>query len=213
MNKTVFIILQKLILFSFLIICSVDGYATKNDDQRILVLGDSISAGYGLPTGVGWVSLLEKELKKQQYSFNLINASISGETSAGGRARISQLLSQHKPTVVILELGANDALRGFPLKSTYQNLQEIIHLSKASQAKVLILGMRIPSNYGAEYTQQFATMFLDLSKNTQSSLVPFFLEKIATNRQYFQEDGIHPTQEAQPLLLNQMLPSLMKLLK
>ena len=112
-----------------------------------------------------------------------------------------------------MELGANDALRGFPLKSSYQNLYEIITICKSNQAKVLILGMKIPSNYGADYTSQFSNMYLDLSKNTQVLLVPFFLEGVATKRQYFQEDGIHPNAEAQPILLKNMLPSLLKILK
>jgi acyl-CoA thioesterase-1 len=162
--------------------------------------------------GTSWVNLLQDTLKKDQSKYSIVNSSISGETSAGGKTRISTLLQQHKPAIVIVELGANDALRGFPLATTSQNLQEIIQMSKNNGAKVLILGMKIPTNYGAEYTAQFSKMYVDLGKNTQSALVPFFFEGIATKREYFQEDGIHPNQNAQAILLKNVLPTLKKLL-
>ena len=213
MIRSRLIILHKLLFLSFLLISTSLIEASNRGEHRILVLGDSISAGYGLPSGAGWVHLLDQYLTKEKYSFTILNASISGDTSAGGKSRITNLVNQFKPTIVILELGANDALRGFPLKSSYQNLYEIITICKSNQAKVLILGMKIPSNYGADYTSQFSNMYLDLSKNTQVLLVPFFLEGVATKRQYFQEDGIHPNAEAQPILLKNMLPSLLKILK
>jgi acyl-CoA thioesterase-1 len=213
MKKSHLIIIQKLILLSLLLLCLSKANAINKQEQRILVFGDSISAGYGLPTNTGWVTLLEQYLKNEKYNFSMLNASISGETSAGGKSRIVQLLRDFKPNVVIVELGANDALRGFPLKVTYTNLLEIINICKANKAQVLLLGMKIPSNYGAEYTNQFSKMFLDVSKSTQSTLVPFFLEGIATNRQLFQDDGIHPNIEAQPILFQTMLPSLVKILK
>ncbi len=194
-------------------LCSLQLQAQGNTPHRILVLGDSISAEYGIPAGTGWVNLLQDNLKKNNYPFALFNSSISGETSAGGKVRIANLLQQHQPTIVILELGANDALRGFPLNTSYQNLLQIIQMSKSKGAQVLILGMRIPSNYGPEYTKQFASMFIELNKNTKSALVPFFFEGIATKQEYFQDDGIHPNQEAQIILLNNMLPALKKLLK
>jgi acyl-CoA thioesterase-1 len=193
--------------------CGFQLSALERNTHRILVLGDSISAGYGLPTNTSWVNLLQDNLKKNHDSFTLFNSSISGETSAGGKVRIASLLQQHQPNIVILELGANDALRGFPLNTSYQNLLQIIQMCKAKGAQVLILGMRIPSNYGLEYTAQFASMFVDLSKNTKSALVPFFFEGIATKREYFQDDGIHPNQAAQIILLNNMLPEFKKLLK
>lgn len=193
--------------------CGFQLSALERNTHRILVLGDSISAGYGLPVNTSWVNLLQDNLKKNHDSFTLFNSSISGETSAGGKVRIASLLQQHQPNIVILELGANDALRGFPLNTSYQNLLQIIQMCKAKGAQVLILGMRIPSNYGLEYTAQFASMFVDLSKNTKSELVPFFFEGIATKREYFQDDGIHPNQAAQIILLNNMLPEFKKLLK
>jgi len=193
--------------------CGLNLSAQEKVIHRILVLGDSISAGYGLPANASWVNLLQDNLKKNNDSFTLFNSSISGETSAGGKVRIANLLQQHQPNIIILELGANDALRGFPLNTSYQNLLQIIQMSKAKGAQVLILGMRIPSNYGPEYTAQFANMFVDLSKNTKSALVPFFFEGIATKREYFQDDGIHPNQAAQIILLNNMLPEFKKLLK
>jgi len=213
MNRSNLIIIQKFIFLISLIFCGFELSALEKNTHRILVLGDSISAGYGLPANTSWVNLLQDNLKKNNDSFTLFNSSISGETSAGGKGRIANLLQQHQPNIVILELGANDALRGFPLNTSYQNLLQIIQICKAKGAQVLILGMRIPSNYGPEYTAQFANMFVDLSKNTKSALVPFFFEGIATKREYFQEDGIHPNQAAQIILLNNMLPEFKKLLK
>jgi acyl-CoA thioesterase-1 len=213
MNRSNLIIIQKFIFLISLIFCGFELSALEKNTHRILVLGDSISAGYGLPANTSWVNLLQDNLKKNNDSFTLFNSSISGETSAGGKGRIANLLQQHQPNIVILELGANDALRGFPLNTSYQNLLQIIQICKAKGTQVLILGMRIPSNYGPEYTAQFANMFVDLSKNTKSALVPFFFEGIATKREYFQEDGIHPNQAAQIILLNNMLPEFKKLLK
>jgi len=213
MNRSNLIIIQKFIFLISLMFCGFQLSALERNTHRILVLGDSISAGYGLPTNTSWVNLLQDNLKKNHDSFTLFNSSISGETSAGGKVRIASLLQQHQPNIVILELGANDALRGFPLNTSYQNLLQIIQMCKAKGAQVLILGMRIPSNYGLEYTAQFASMFVDLSKNTKSALVPFFFEGIATKREYFQDDGIHPNQAAQIILLNNMLPEFKKLLK
>jgi acyl-CoA thioesterase-1 len=212
MNRLTLIILQNCIGFFILINTTIGVLAQNSTPHQILILGDSISAGYGLPSGTSWVNLLQDTLKKDQSKYSIVNSSISGETSAGGKTRISSLIQQHKPHIVIVELGANDALRGFPLATTYQNLQEIILISKNNGAKVLILGMKIPTNYGAEYTAQFSKMYVDLGKNTQSSLVPFFFEGIATKREYFQEDGIHPNQNAQAILLKNVLPTLKKLL-
>lgn len=207
------IIIQKLIAVLVFSFCVFGAQAQETNPNRILVLGDSISAAYGIPAGTGWVNLLQERLKKDGYRFMIANASISGETSAGGKARIADLIKQHQPNIVIVELGANDALRGFPLSSSYQNLLQIVQISKKSGAKVLILGMKIPTNYGAEYTAQFSKMFLDLASNTQSPVVPFFLEGVATKRELFLDDGIHPNQTAQIILLNNMLPALKKLLQ
>jgi acyl-CoA thioesterase-1 len=212
MNRLILIILQNCIGFFILVNTSIGALAQNSTSPQILILGDSISAGYGLPMGTSWVNLLQDTLKKDQSKYSIVNSSISGETTAGGKARISNLMQQHKPSIVIVELGGNDALRGFPLATTYQNLLEIVQIGKNNGAKVLILGMKIPTNYGAEYTAQFSKMYVDLGKNTQSALVPFFFEGVATKREYFQEDGIHPNQNAQAILLKNVLPTLKKLL-
>ena len=212
MNRLLLIILQNCLGFFILINSSIGALAQNTPPPQILILGDSISAGYGLPMGTSWVNLLQDTLKKDQSKYSIVNSSISGETTAGGKARISNLMQQHKPSIVIVELGGNDALRGFPLATTYQNLLEIVQIGKNNGAKVLILGMKIPTNYGAEYTAQFSKMYVDLGKNTQSALVPFFFEGVATKREYFQEDGIHPNQNAQAILLKNVLPTLKKLL-
>lgn len=206
------IIVQKAYLYLFVLVLSLSIQVYGNTNNRILVLGDSISAGYGLPQGTGWVSLLNDSLKKIQYSFELNNASISGDTTAGGKQRLVKLINQYRPNILILELGANDALRGFPIESSTQNLEEMIQLAQKQQIKVLLLGMKVPSNYGQEYTQKFSQMYLSIAKKTRSSLVPFLLEGVASQRELFQEDGIHPNQEAQKILLKNVMPQLKPLL-
>ena len=181
--------------------------------SKILIVGDSLSAEYGLPRGTGWVSLLDKRLRSQQSSWSLINASISGETSAGGQARLATLLKTHQPQIVIIELGANDALRGLQLQATEKNLRQMIQASKKSGARVLLLGMRIPPNYGADYSNQFFRIFATLAKNEQIEYVPFFLEKVADKAELFQADRIHPNVEAQSILLENVWPKLKPMLK
>ena len=181
--------------------------------SKILIVGDSLSAEYGLPRGTGWVSLLDKRLRSQQSSWSLINASISGETSAGGQARLATLLKTHQPQIVIIELGANDALRGLQLQTTEKNLRQMIQASKKSGARVLLLGMRIPPNYGADYSNQFFRIFATLAKNEQIEYVPFFLEKVADKAELFQADRIHPNVEAQSILLENVWPKLKPMLK
>jgi acyl-CoA thioesterase-1 len=168
--------------------------------KTILVLGDSLSAEYGLTHGTGWVPLLGQRLEKQKIDFELTNASVSGETTSGGRERLDELLEKYRPAVVILELGANDGLRGLSLKSAEANLRDMIRASQKAHAKVLLLGMRMPPNYGGEYTRQFSSMYPDLAKETRCTLLPFFLEPMAHKQDLFQADGLHPTEEAQPLL-------------
>ena len=180
---------------------------------KILIVGDSLSAEYGLPRGAGWVSLLDKRLSSQQSSWSLINASISGETTAGGQARLATLLKTHQPQIVIIELGANDALRGLQLQTTEKNLRQMIQASKKSGARVLLLGMRIPPNYGADYSNQFFRLFATLTKNEQIEYVPFFLEKVADKAELFQADRIHPNVEAQSILLENVWPKLKPMLK
>ncbi|MEO8837892.1 MAG: arylesterase [Herbaspirillum sp.] len=181
--------------------------------KTVLVLGDSLSAEYGLARDSGWVKLLEQRLAKQHIKAKLINASISGETSSGGLVRLPGLLQLHKPDLVIIELGANDALRGLSLAATEDNLHTIISLSQRAHAKILLVGMQIPPNYGRTYSDQFKNLYSKLAHETKSALVPFFMEKIADQPQLFQADRLHPTAAAQPLLLDTVWPYLKPLLR
>ena len=178
----------------------------------ILIVGDSISAAFGLDTRVGWVALLEQRLKQQGYDDKVINASISGDTSAGGLARLPALLAAHKPEVVIVELGGNDGLRGQQPAQLKQNLAGMIAASQNAGAKVLLLGMQLPPNYGARYTQAFAKVYDELAHEKQVALVPFFLQGVGGNPQLMQADGIHPAADAQGLLLENAWPALKALL-
>lgn len=181
----------------------------------ILVLGDSLSAEYGLKRGEGWVPLLEKRLAQQKIAATVVNASISGDTSSGGRARFPALLTQHKPSHVVLELGANDALRGLPLSDTESNLLQITKAAQAAGAKVLIVGIQVPPNYGGDYTRRFEAVFSKVAGATKAALVPFLLRGVADApdaMSLFQADRIHPTATAQPQLLDNVWPELRKLL-
>ncbi|WP_395315760.1 arylesterase [Variovorax sp. UC74_104] len=181
----------------------------------ILVLGDSLSAEYGLKRGEGWVPLLEKRLAQQKVAATVVNASISGDTSSGGRARFAPLLTQHKPSLVVLELGANDALRGLPLADTESNLMQITRAAQTAGAKVLIVGIQVPPNYGGDYTRRFEAVFSKVAEATRSGLVPFLLKGVADAPDalsLFQADRIHPTAAAQPRLLDNVWPELRKLL-
>ena len=166
----------------------------------ILVVGDSLSAEYGLPRGSGWVKLLEAQLKSQSSPWTVINASISGETSSGGLSRLPALLESKKPGLVLIELGGNDALRGLPIEQTRSNLQRMIELSKQSGAKVLLFGMQIPPNYGQEYTKLFKELYPKLAQQNQIQLLPFFLAGVASNPEMFLADNIHPNITAQAIL-------------
>lgn len=180
---------------------------------RILVLGDSLSAAYGLPREAGWVALLQTRLKAQKFPHRVVNASISGETTAGGRTRLPALLREYRPQVVILALGANDGLRGLSLEQTRDNLDAMIRSAKASGARVLLIGMRLPPNYGPAYTERFHALYGMLARRHHLAFVPFLLERIATERAWFQADGLHPTAQAQPLLLDTVWPALEPLLR
>ena len=179
----------------------------------VLVLGDSLSAGYGLPTGSGWVSLLRTRLAETGSNASVINASISGETTAGGRRRIQGLLERHQPQVVIVELGANDGLRGIRIPLIRENLSAIVESCRKYGAKTLVIGIRIPPNYGRDYTEKFHALFGEISAHYKMSLVPFMLEGFATDRSLFQEDGIHPNSQAQPLILDTIYDQLKPLLQ
>ncbi|MGC8097576.1 arylesterase [Metapseudomonas otitidis] len=178
----------------------------------VLVVGDSISAALGLETSQGWVSLLQKKLDSERLDHRVVNASISGDTSAGGAARLPALLGEHKPEVVIIELGGNDGLRGQPPAQLQQNLASMVEQSRQVGAKVLVLGMRLPPNYGKRYTDAFARVFSDVAKEQQVPLVPFFLEGVGGVEGMMQADGIHPAAGAQPRLLENVWPSLQPLL-
>lgn len=167
----------------------------------ILVFGDSLSANYGLAVESGWVSLLQQRLRQNNYAYRVINASISGETTAGGLSRIDTDLAAHQPTIVIVELGANDGLRGLPLQATRDNLDAIIRACLAGRAKVLLVGMRLPPNYGAGYSENFSMIYPALAKKHHTALLPFLLEGIADQRKSFQTDNLHPTATAQPAVL------------
>jgi acyl-CoA thioesterase-1 len=178
----------------------------------VLIVGDSISAGFGLDTSKGWVALLRQRLEQQGSSDKLVNASISGDTSANGAARLPALLAEHKPGLVILELGGNDGLRGMPPTQLQQNLAAMIDRSRESGAKVLLLGMKLPPNYGTRYTQAFAKVYSDLAEQKKVAFVPFFLEGVGGVPALMQADSIHPAVGAQGMLLDNVWPALKPLL-
>ncbi len=188
-------------------------WASPLQAKTLLVLGDSLSAAYGLPAEQGWVSLLEQELKQRRLADRVVNASISGETSSGGLQRLPRLLADHRPDLVLLELGANDGLRGTPLQVMEQNLRRMVELSQASGAEVMLIGIRIPPNYGPQYTQRFYSIYPDLAREYRLPLVPFLLERVALKPQLMQPDGLHPTAAAQPILLQTVWPHLYPLLQ
>ncbi|OYT88195.1 MAG: arylesterase [Burkholderiales bacterium PBB6] len=183
---------------------------------RVLIVGDSLSAEYGLARGTGWAALLAERLRKERPGVEVVNASISGDTTSGGRARLAPLLTQHKPTVVVIELGGNDALRGMPLQSTRDNLRAMSQAAKAAGAKVLLVGMQVPPNYGRSYTEEFSASFAQVAKAEGAALVPFMLKGIADQadaERWFQADRIHPKAEAHPLILANIWPALQPLLR
>lgn len=192
------------------------GGALAKPAPQVLVLGDSISAEYGLQRGQGWVALLSAQLAAQKMSAQVVNASLSGETTAGGRSRLPALLDQHRPQVVVIELGGNDALRGLALTQTQDNLRAMTQAAQASGAKVLLLGMQMPPNYGADYAKQFAAVYSQTAQQTQARLLPFFLQGIGDDPdplKWFQPDRIHPNAAAQPQLLKNVWPMLKPLLR
>ncbi len=180
---------------------------------KVLVVGDSISAAYGLDEADGWVQLAQKALVEEYPDIEMINASISGDTTEGALRRLPAALDRFEPDIVVIELGGNDGLRGYSLNKIRENLITLANMAQDTDAAVLILGMRIPSNYGPAYTEKFAQTFVDAAEATESELVPFFLEPIALDAKYFQKDGIHPTAEAQPLMLAPALEKLSNMLE
>lgn len=188
---------------------------TPRGKAVILVVGDSLSAEYGLKRGSGWVALMEQRLATEKIEAQVINASVSGDTTSGGRSRLPALLSQHHPTLVILELGGNDALRGLPLTMTQDNLQTMTAAAQASGAKVLLIGMQMPPNYGKDYGARFADLYADVAKANKAALVPFLLKGVADvpdSARLFQADRIHPNESAHPTILNTVWPAVKKLI-
>ncbi len=190
--------------------------ATAKPPATLLVVGDSLSAEYGLARGSGWVALLEQRLAKEKIAARVINASISGDTTSGGRSRLPALLTQHRPTHVLIELGGNDALRGLPLTMTRDNLAAMVKASRDAGAQVLMLGMQVPPNYGRKYGDDFAALFASVAKAGGAALVPFFLEGVANApnaEAMFQPDRIHPVAAAHPVMLGNVWPVLAPLLR
>jgi acyl-CoA thioesterase I len=181
--------------------------------KTVLVVGDSLSAEYGLARGTGWVALLEQRMKAEKIDANVVNASISGETTSGGRTRLPTLLRQHRPDVVVLELGANDGLRGLPVTAAEDNLRTMIQLAQQNRAKVLLVGMRMPPNYGRAYTERFAGMYKELAGTYKVPLVPFMLDGVAQDPANFQADRMHPLATAHPTILNNIWPQFAPLVK
>jgi acyl-CoA thioesterase I len=197
---------MRLLILAFALLLPYSAFAAKN----ILVFGDSLSAGYGIAIEQSWPNLLQKELERTQAKFNIINASISGETTIGGKQSIGKALQQHRPSIVIVELGANDGMRGYNLADTERNLNDIIAQSKRSQAKVLLIGMQLPPNYGEAYTTKLRELYPRLANKHHILLLPFLLDGVAANQ--FQPDNLHPTADAQQHIMLNVLQELKHLL-
>lgn len=208
-RKAIALICQVFILAS----CLLFSAAAHSASKTLLVLGDSLSAEYGLARGAGWVALLEKRLEQGYPAAQIINASISGETTSGGKTRLPELLKKYRPDIVILELGGNDALRGLALPASEGNFRDMLRLSRQAGAKVLLVGMRIPPNYGRAYAESFFSIYGRVAKETRTALVPFMLEGIADKPELFQADRIHPQAQAHPLILENIWPHLQNLLR
>lgn len=194
---------------------STGGLAATPAERTLLVLGDSLSAEYGLKRGSGWVALLEQRLARESRPVKVVNASISGETTFGGRSRLPALLAQHQPTHVIIELGGNDALRGLALANTEDNLAWMVQAAQKAGARVLLAGMQVPPNYGPDYSSRFAALFASVARQHKTSLVPFLLKGVGDvpdATRWFQADRIHPNEAAQPRMLDNVWPELKKIL-
>jgi acyl-CoA thioesterase-1 len=197
-------------VLALLTLASASAYSAP---KTVLVLGDSLSAEYGITRGSGWVALLERKLKAEKIPATIVNASISGETTIGGRTRLPALLDQHKPNIVVIELGANDGLRGLPVSAAASNLRAMVDMAQQKKARVMLVGMRMPPNYGRAYTESFFNMYKKISTDTGSPLVPFMLEGVADKPSLFQQDRLHPTAAAHPIILNNIWPHFAGLVK
>jgi acyl-CoA thioesterase-1 len=195
-----------------LLVFAAAASAAGEAQRTVVVLGDSLSAGYGIKLQEGWVNLLTQRLASEGYGYRVINASVSGETTQGGLARLPRALETHKPAIVIVELGGNDGLRGLPLATSHDNLQRIIELARNAKARVVLVGMVIPPNYGPRYGQEFHDMFATLAAKYPVAFVPFFLDRVALKPELMQADGLHPNAQGQPQLLENLWPKLKPLL-
>lgn len=200
----------RILLFALLLTCESVAAAQR---PTLLVFGDSLSAAYGLRTDQGWVALLQERLQSEGYGYTVVNASVSGETTTGGRARLPRALQQHKPGLVVLELGANDGLRGLPLQTARANLEAMITTARRAGAKVLLVGILIPPNYGPRYSQGFAEMYQQLARDLKLPFVPFLLDGVALDPELMQDDGYHPRAEGQPRVLENVWQHLRPLLE
>jgi acyl-CoA thioesterase-1 len=202
--------LKKWAVGAALLVCAASAYSAP---KTVLVLGDSLSAEYGLTRGAGWVALLENKLRAEKIDANIVNASISGETTSGGRTRLPALLDKYHPSIVVIELGANDGLRGLPVPAAEDNLRSMVQMARQNKAKVLLVGMRMPPNYGRAYTERFFGMYKQVSSETKSPLVPFMLEGVADKPALFQQDQLHPVAQAHPIILSNIWPKFSALIK
>jgi acyl-CoA thioesterase-1 len=203
-------------VLSLVVICLAlagSAWASAAYAKTVLVYGDSLSSAYGMPERRGWVALLEERLKRERPDYSVANASISGETTAGGLTRLSAVLARHQPAVLVLELGANDGLRGLPVTAMKKNLEAIVDQAQKAGARVLVVGMRVPPNYGQPYSLAFAAAFAEVARSRKAALLPFLLEGFAEKQEFFQPDRIHPNEAAQPAMLANVWRALMPLLR
>lgn len=197
-----------------LLLCLLSALAVNSHAEGvILIMGDSLSAGYGISKEKSWPALLQRKLDRSDLPYRVVNASISGDTTHGGLSRLPESLAREKPDIIVIELGANDGLRGLSLKNSAANLKKMAGLSQASGAKVLLLGIQLPQNYGPDYRAEFSDLYVQVAKETGAALVPFFLQGIAETRAMMQPDGLHPTAAAQPMILDNVWKKLASLLK
>jgi acyl-CoA thioesterase-1 len=205
--------MRLVLAFTLCLIAAAPLPARANGPPIILVVGDSLSAGYGLMPGQGWVTLLQQRLKQEGYGYRVVNASVTGETTDGGVQRLNRALTQHKPAIVVIELGGNDGLRGLPVSRVRANLELLITRSRATGAQVLLVAIRVPTNYGQRYTTSFQNIYAELATRYRIGVVPFLSDQVAVDMLLFQPDGIHPNARAQPILLDSLWPQLSPLLQ
>jgi acyl-CoA thioesterase I len=212
LNRSVFAHALLVVLLAAAALAALPAQAAATARGVVLVLGDSLSAEYGLPRDTGWVQMLSDRLRQNGVDYTVVNASISGETTSGGRTRLPALLKEHRPDILVLQLGANDGLRGLPLKSMQDNLDAMIRASRGAGAQVLLIGIRVPPNYGRQYAERFHAIFETLARQHKVALAPFLLDGFAESTEMFQADRIHPTEQAQPRMLDNVWPALQPLL-